>query len=92
MIQQEGQELDSVIAQEHAVVYVEWLKEIPGTPTHTGDRAKSSDMIRGFADQYETSPEFHVAFGTPEAARFAANALRLYVRGLDHSSTDGLRG
>lgn len=78
-IQQEGHELHSKIAQEHAAVHVEWFKEIPGTPTHAGDTAKSIDMIRGLADQYETNPDFHVAFGTPEAARFAANALRLHV-------------
>lgn len=91
VIQQEGHELDSAIAQEHAAVHVEWLKEIPGTPTHAGDTAKSVDMIRGLADQYETTAEFHVAFGTPEAAMFAANALRLHVRGLEPSSTDDLR-
>lgn len=78
-IQQGGHELHSKIVQEHAAVHVEWLKEIPGTPTHAGDTAKSIDMIRGLADQYETNPDFHVAFGTPEAARFAANALRLHV-------------
>lgn len=92
VIQQEGHELDSAIAQEHAAVHVEWFKEIPGTPTYAGDTAKSVDMIRGLADQYETNPDFHVAFGTPEAAGFAANALRLHVRGLKPSPADDLRG
>ena len=85
-IQQEGYEPDSATAQEHAAVHVQWFKEIPGTPTHAGDTAKSVDMIRGLTDQYETNPEFHVAFGTPEAARFAANALRLHVERLESSS------
>ena len=92
VIQQEGHELDSAIAQEHAAVHVEWFKEIPGTPTYAGDTAKSVDMIRGLADQYETNPDFHVAFGTPEAASFAANELRLHVRGLKPSPADDLRG
>lgn len=92
VIQQEGHELDSAIAQEHAAVHVEWLKEIPGTPTHAGDTAKSVDMIRGLADQYETNPDFHVAFGTPGAARFAANTLRLHVGRIESSFTDDLGG
>lgn len=92
VIQQEGHALDSAKAQEHAAVHVEWFKEIPGTPTHAGDTAKSVDMIRGLADQYETNPDFHVAFGSPEAAGFAANALRLHVGRLEPSSSDDLRG
>ena len=91
-IQEDGHELDSAVAQEHASVHLEWFKEIPGTPTHAGDTAKSVDMIRGLADQYETNPDSHAAFGTPEAARFAANALRLRIRGLKSSSADDLRG
>lgn len=82
-IQEDGHDLDSAVAREHASVHVEWFKEIPGTPTHAGDTAKSVDMIRGLADQYESNPDFHAAFGTPEAARFAANALRLHVRRLE---------
>ncbi|MBM7769598.1 MerR family transcriptional regulator [Glutamicibacter nicotianae] len=92
VIQQEGHELDSTKAQEHAAVHMEWFKEIPGTPIHAGDTAKSVDMIRGLADQYETNPDFHVAFGSPEAAGFAANALRLHVRGLKPSPAHDLRG
>ena len=92
VIQQERYQLDSAEAQEHAAVHVEWFKEIPGTPTHAGDTAKSVDMILGLADQYEANPDFHVAFGTPEAARFAANALRLHVGGLGCSSKDDLGG
>jgi len=91
-IQEDGHEPDSAVAQEHASVHLEWFKEIPGTPTHAGDTAKSIDMVRGLADQYESNPDFHVAFGTPEAARFASNALRLRVRKLEPSSRDDFRG
>lgn len=81
-IQEDGHEADSATAQAHASVHVEWFKEIPGTPTHAGDDAKSVDMIRGLADQYESNTDFHIAFGTAEAASFAANALRLFVQRL----------
>lgn len=79
-IQEEGHELDSTVAQAHALVHLNWFKEVPGTPTHAGDHTKSVEMVRGLADQYEAHPDFHVAFGTPEAARFAAQALRLHVK------------
>lgn len=87
-IQEEGHDVDSPVAQEHAAVHLEWFKEIPGTPTHTGDTAKSVDMIRGLAAQYETNTEFHAAFGTAEAAGFAANALRVHVRMLEPLSKE----
>lgn len=79
-LQEEGQVVHSAAAQAHAAVHLEWFKEIPGTPTHAGDTAKSVEMIRGLADQYESSVDFHVAFGTAEAAGFAADALRLHLR------------
>lgn len=85
-IQEEGHDADSEAAQAHASVHAQWFKEIPGTPTHAGDTAKSLDMIRGLADQYETNTEFHVAFGTADAAGFAASALRLHVRNVKASS------
>jgi hypothetical protein len=34
------------------------------------------------ADQYESNPDFHLSFGSEEAARFAANALRNHMRRL----------
>lgn len=91
VIQQDGHELSSAVAQEHAAVHLEWFKEIPGTPTHAGDTATSVDMIRGLAAQYESNPDFHIAFGTAEAAKFAANALRLHVQRLESPSTDDLK-
>lgn len=42
-------------------------------------------MIRGLADQYEMNTEFHIAFGTADAAGFAANALRRHVRNVETS-------
>ena len=92
VIQEEGHKTDSAVAQEHAAVHLEWFKEIPGTPTHGGDTAKSVDMVRGLAAQYESNPDFHIAFGTAEAAGFAANALRRHVRRLESIRTEDPRG
>ncbi|WP_345470032.1 MerR family transcriptional regulator [Glutamicibacter ectropisis] len=91
LLQEGGSTPDSTAAQDHAAIHLEWFKEIPGTPTHAGDTAKSIDMIRGLADQYETNPDFHVAFGTVQAATFAANALRLHIRQLDDHPPSDLR-
>ena len=74
-----GQAPDSPAAQAHAAAHVAWFAEIPGTPTHAGDAARSAAMIRGMASLYETDPDFHHTFGAPGAARLAAQALRLYV-------------
>lgn len=78
-LQRAGEAPDSPAAQTHAAVHVAWFSEIPGTPTHAGDPARSASMIRGMADLYETDPDFHHTFGGPEAARLAAEALRLLV-------------
>lgn len=79
-IQEEGHEVDSAAAQAHASVHLKWFEEIPGTPTHAGDAVKSTEMVIGLADEYASNPDFHVAFGTAEAARFAADSLRFYLR------------
>lgn len=79
-LQEEGHELDSAAAREHAAAHLLWFAEIPGTPTHTGDTTKSTAMVLGVADQYESNPEFHRSFGSEAAARFAADALRNYLR------------
>lgn len=81
-LQEGGQEPGSPAVREHAIAHVDWFAEIPGTPTHTGDSEKSVAMILGIADQYESDPEFHRAFGSVEAARFAARALREHLRRL----------
>ncbi|MEE1737614.1 MerR family transcriptional regulator [Streptomyces sp. BE147] len=81
-LHEDGHAPDSAVAQQHAVVHLAWFADIPGTPTHAGDAARSADMVRGMADLYESSPDFHRIFGTREAARFAANALRLHVERL----------
>jgi hypothetical protein len=57
-----------------------------GNLTHSGGTAKSIDMIRGLADQYEMNTEFHVTFGTADAAGSAAHALQLHVRNVEASS------
>jgi DNA-binding transcriptional MerR regulator len=79
-LQEEGQEPDSSAAQEHAVTHLNWFAEIPGTPTHAGDKKKSTAMVLGMAEQYESNPDFHVSFGSEAAARFAASALRDHMR------------
>ncbi|MEB2529067.1 MerR family transcriptional regulator [Kocuria rosea] len=71
---------DSPAAQEHAATHVVWFAEIPGTPTHAGDREQSVAMICGMAAMYETSPDFHHTFGSPQAAQLAAAALRIHVQ------------
>ncbi|WP_144875931.1 MerR family transcriptional regulator [Microbacterium sp. 1.5R] len=68
-------------AQAHAAAHLDWFAEIPGTPTHAGDAENATAMVLGMADQYETNPDFHVTFGTADAAALAAAALRLHVRG-----------
>ncbi|WP_241387563.1 MerR family transcriptional regulator [Rhodococcus sp. CH91] len=70
----------SPVAREHAAAHMAWFAEIPGTPTHAGDTERSAAMVRGMTDLYETDPAFHQTFGSQEAARFAANALRIHVQ------------
>lgn len=79
-IHEAGHAPASPVAQEHAAVHLAWFAEIPGTPTHAGDAERSAAMVQGMADLYETNPDFHQSFGSPEAAQFAANALRIHVR------------
>lgn len=78
-VEEHGHEPGSPAAQDHAAAHMQWFAEIPGTPTHAGDPSKSVGMVLGLAEQYESNPEFHVAFGTPRAARLAAEALRINV-------------
>lgn len=79
-IHEAGQPPDSPAAREHAAAHMAWFADIPGTPTHAGDPERSAAMVLGMADLYETDPDFHQAFGGPEAAKFAANALRIHVQ------------
>ncbi|WP_051703357.1 TipAS antibiotic-recognition domain-containing protein [Streptomyces sp. NRRL F-5630] len=79
-IHEAGHTPGSPVAQEHAAVHMTWFAEIPGTPTHADDAERSAAMVRCVADLYQTSPDFHHAFGSREAAQFAADALRLHVR------------
>ena len=81
-IHEAGHAPASPVAQEHAAVHLAWFAEIPGTPTHAGDAERSAGMVLGMADVYETNPDFHQSFGSPQAAQFAANALRIHVRDL----------
>ena len=78
----------SPAAQEHAAAHVAWFTEIPGTPTHAGDRPRSAAMIRGLAGLYEANPDFHRAFGGAQAASFAADALRVHVRAVEEGTAE----
>lgn len=66
-------------AQAHAAAHVAWFAQIPGTPTHANDPANATAMVLGMANLYVTNPDFHPAFGSSEAADFAAQALRIHV-------------
>jgi len=78
-LQEAGHEPDSTAAQIQATMHLNWFAQIPGTPTHAGDREKSTAMVLGVADQYESNPDFHLTFGSEAAARFAAKALRNHM-------------
>lgn len=67
-------------AQQHATHHTAWFAQIPGTPGHAGDDDKTRAMLTGMAELYVTNPDFHPAFGGPEAADFAAQALRHYAQ------------
>lgn len=70
---------ESDAAQEHAAAHIAWFTEIPGTPGHAGESDRSTAMICGMADMYEGMPDFHDSFGGREAARLAAQALRIHA-------------
>ncbi|MDE0572609.1 MerR family transcriptional regulator [Demequina sp. B12] len=78
-IHENGLAVESREAAAHVRTHLEWFSEIPGTPAHDGNANTAVAMVHGMADQYEQDPDFHVAFGTAEAARFAAGALRLHT-------------
>jgi len=79
-LHEQGLGPESPEVQRHAASHLDWFAEIPGTPTHAGDAENATAMVLGMADQYETNPDFHDTFGTPDAAALAAAALRLHVR------------
>ena len=54
--QRAGATLDSPEVRRLVDRHVAWLGEIPGTPTHTGDRERSSAMIRGLAHMVRAGP------------------------------------
>lgn len=66
-------------AQSLAARHVEWLSQIPGTPTAEGDRERAVAMVRGLADSYVEDPRFTGMYQDPAAARFVRDALRAYA-------------
>ena len=78
-LQEAGHAPDSAAAREHASTHLAWFAEIPGTPSHAGDAERSAEMVRGLSIEYAENPDFHLAFGSEAAARFAAAALTARV-------------
>ncbi|WP_030013276.1 MerR family transcriptional regulator [Curtobacterium sp. S6] len=66
-------------AQVHARKHATWFEQIPGTPAHTGDFTEPRAMLHGMANLYTTNTDFHPAFGGPESADFAAQAIHHYA-------------
>jgi len=77
--QRAGATLDSPEVRRLVDRHVAWLGEIPGTPTHTGDRESSSAMIRGLAHMYVQDPAMRHAFGGRVGAEFVRDALLLHI-------------
>lgn len=59
--------------------HVEWLGQIPGTPTHAGDVDRSLAMIGGLARMYVQDPSFRHSFGGYGNATFVHDALLLHA-------------
>lgn len=67
-------------AQSLAARHVEWLSEIPGTPTAEGDRDRSIAMVQGLGQMYVDDPSFATTYQDAEGAVFVRDALREYAR------------
>ena len=77
--QRAGATLDSPEVRRLVDRHVARLGEIPGTPTHTGDRECSSAMIRGLARMYVQDPAMRHAFGGRAGAEFVRDALLMHI-------------
>ncbi|MFI6509938.1 MerR family transcriptional regulator [Streptosporangium sp. NPDC050855] len=67
-------------AQSMAARHVEWLSEIPGTPTAEGDRERSIEMVRCLGHMYVDDPRFAAMYDGVEGAAFVRDALHEYAR------------
>ncbi|MEU6412786.1 MerR family transcriptional regulator [Microbispora sp. NPDC046933] len=67
-------------AQSLAARHVQWLSQIPGTPTAEGDRERSIEMVECLGDMYVDDPRFTAMYDDAAGARFVRDALRAYAR------------
>ncbi|GLU48364.1 MerR family transcriptional regulator [Nocardiopsis ansamitocini] len=67
-------------AQSLAARHVQWLREIPGTPTAEGDRDRSIQMVEGLGHTYVDDPRFAAKYHGAEGAAFVRDALHAYAR------------
>jgi hypothetical protein len=76
---------DSPEAQALAKRHVEWLTDIPGTPTGDargkGEAGKShvKEYVTGLGEMYVADPRFAKNYGGSEGATFVRDALRAYA-------------
>ncbi|AYF78963.1 MerR family transcriptional regulator [Nocardia yunnanensis] len=75
-----GHTPESHQAQAVAARHVDWLRAIPGTPLHDGDRERSIAMVTGLARMYAEDENYAATYGGPEPAAFVRAALEEYVR------------
>ncbi|MEV0232889.1 MerR family transcriptional regulator [Nonomuraea sp. NPDC050786] len=67
-------------AQSLAARHVQWLSQIPGTPTAEGDRERSIEMVKGLGDMYVDDPRFAGMYDDAAGAAFVRDALQAYAR------------
>ena len=67
-------------AQSLAARHVQWLSQIPGTPTAEGDRERSIEMVTCLGDMYVDDPRFADMYDDAAGARFVRDALQAYAR------------
>jgi DNA-binding transcriptional MerR regulator len=67
-------------AQSLAARHVQWLSQIPGTPTADGDRERSIQMVKGLGDMYVDDPRFAGMYDDAAGATFVRDALRAYAQ------------
>jgi MerR family transcriptional regulator, thiopeptide resistance regulator len=67
-------------AQSLAARHVQWLTQIPGTPTAEGDRERSIEMVTCMGDMYVDDPRFAGMYDDAAGATFVRDALQAYAR------------
>ncbi|MER5325824.1 TipAS antibiotic-recognition domain-containing protein [Streptosporangium roseum] len=67
-------------AQSLAARHVQWLSQIPGTPTAEGDRERSIEMVNGLGHMYVNDPRFATTYHGADGAASVRDALHEYMR------------